>query len=169
MEKEADYGKRCLELFAKHDLDICLSKTARCFSGEVLKPYCKIFPKQGMMRNGIVYKQGTLISRTKENGSMLYVTPSACDAIIILSATSGYKKILSKQTSGQTLIPMPIKRFNAESDYSSVRMYNGFSAELDKNRIITLGNAVIPAITHFLFECIKEFDKHIKQVSTNEL
>ncbi|MGP1602096.1 DNA cytosine methyltransferase [Treponema sp.] len=66
------------------------------------------------------------------------------------------QKILSKQTSRQTLIPMPIKRFNAESDYSSVRMYNGFSAELDKNRIIALGNAVIPAITHFLFECIKE-------------
>ena len=79
------------------------------------------------------------------------------------------QKILSTKTPGQTLIPMPIKRFNAESDYSSVRMYNGFSAELDKNRIIALGNAVIPAITHFLFECIKEFDKHIKQVPTNEL
>ena len=62
------------------------------YSGEVLKPYCKTFPKQGMMQNGIVYKQGTFISRTKENDSMLYVTPSACDAIIILSATSSYKK-----------------------------------------------------------------------------
>jgi len=79
------------------------------------------------------------------------------------------QKILSTKIPGQTHIPMPTERFNAQSDYSSVRMYNGFSAELDKNRIKALGNAAIPAIVFFFFECIKEFDKHIKQVPTNEL
>ena len=66
------------------------------------------------------------------------------------------QKILSKKISGQTPLPMPIKRFNAESDYRSVRMYNGFSKELDTNRITALGNAVIPSIAQYLFECIKE-------------
>ena len=72
------------------------------------------------------------------------------------------QKILSTKTSRQTHIPMPTKRFNAQSDYGGVRMYNGFSKELDKNRIKALGNAVIPSISFFFFECIKEFDKHIK-------
>ena len=66
------------------------------------------------------------------------------------------QKILSKKISGQTALSMPIKRFNAESDYRSVRMYNGFSKELDTNRITALGNAVIPSIAQYLFECIKE-------------
>ena len=156
MEKEADYGKKCLELFAKQDLTMCLSKTARSFSGKASAPYYKTFPKQGMMRNGTVYKQGTLIYRTKEKDCSLYVTPHASDSLIVLSNPINYKKILSKKISGQTALSMPIKRFNAESDYRSVRMYNGFSKELDTNRITALGNAVIPSIAQYLFECIKE-------------
>ncbi|PIE97504.1 MAG: DNA (cytosine-5-)-methyltransferase [Treponema sp.] len=52
---------------------------------------------------------------------------------------------------------LPIKRFDAQSDYSSVRNYDEFSKELDKDRIMACGNAVVPAITHFLFECIKNY------------
>ena len=74
------------------------------------------------------------------------------------------QKILSKKISGQTALSMPIKRFNAESDYRSVRMYNGFSKELDTNRITALGNAVIPSIAQYLFECIKEH-----HISTQEV
>lgn len=74
------------------------------------------------------------------------------------------QKILSKKISGQTPLPMPIKRFNAKSDYRSVRMYNGFSKELDTNRITALGNAVIPSIAQYLFECIKEH-----HISTQEV
>ena len=69
------------------------------------------------------------------------------------------QKILSKKISRQTTLSMPIKRFNSESDYRSVRMYNGFSKELDTDRITALGNAVIPSIAQYLFECIK--DHHI--------
>ena len=164
MEKEADYGKKCLELFAKQDLTMCLSKTARSFSGKVSAPYYKTFPKQGMMQNGNVYKLGTLISRIKENESLLLPTPNASDPLIILSNPASYKKYYQKKTSGQTPLPMPIKRFNAESDYRSVRIYNGFSKELDTDRITALGNAVIPSIAQYLFECIKEH-----HISTQEV
>lgn len=75
-----------------------------------------------------------------------------------------YNKSVHAKASGQTPLPMPIKRFNAESDYRSVRMYNGFSKELDTNRITALGNAVIPSIAQYLFECIKEH-----HISTQEV
>ena len=88
MEKEADYGRKCLELFAKQDLAMCLSKTARSFSGKVSTPYYKTFPKQGMMQNGDVYKLGTLISRIKEKESLLLPTPNASDSRVILSKIS---------------------------------------------------------------------------------
>ena len=50
---------------------------------------------------------------------------------------------------------MPTQRINSKSDYESVRMDDGFSAELDKRRIEMMGNAVVPDITHYLLECIK--------------
>ena len=73
------------------------------------------------------------------------------------------QKILSKKISGQTPLPMSIKRFNAESDYRSVRIYNGFSKELDTDRITALGNAVIPSIAQYLFECIKQHHTSIQE------
>lgn len=75
------------------------------------------------------------------------------------------QKILSKKISGQTPLPMSIKQFNAESDYRSVRMYHGFSKELDTDRITALGNAVIPSIAQYLFECIKEHHISTQEVS----
>lgn len=70
--------------------------------------------------------------------------------------TQKYQKSICKETAGNNNLPLPIKRFNARSDYNTVRMYNGFSTELDKNRIKACGNAVIPIIARFLFECIQE-------------
>ncbi len=64
-------------------------------------------------------------------------------------------KIFSKETPRQSDLPFPFKRFNSNSDYSHVRMYDEFSKELDKTAIEMLGNAVIPSIAHYLFECIK--------------
>ena len=40
-------------------------------------------------------------------------------------------------------------------------MDDGFSRELDKRRIEDMGNAVIPLIVYYLFECIKKFRESI--------
>lgn len=64
-------------------------------------------------------------------------------------------EVLLKQTSRQTPLSATFKRFNSKSDFGSVRMDNGFSSELDKRRIEALGNAVVPQIANYLFECIK--------------
>lgn len=65
------------------------------------------------------------------------------------------RKILPEQSSRQTVIPMPFERFNRYSSYESVRMDDGLPSELDKQRIEMTGNAVVPIIAHYLFECIK--------------
>lgn len=77
--------------------------------------------------------------------------------------TTAFRKlqeILLKQPPRQNDISMPFKRFNSQSNYEYVRMDDGFSKELDKKRIEMMGNAVLPEIAHYLFECIKLHNKN---------
>lgn len=52
-----------------------------------------------------------------------------------------------------------LQRFNAQSDFSRIRVDDGLPRGLDTKRIEDCGNAVVPAIAQYLFECIK----HIEQ------
>ncbi len=65
------------------------------------------------------------------------------------------QKAVLKPLPRQYPLSMPIKRFNSESNYKGVRVDDGFSKELDRKQIEGLGNAVVPEIAHFMFECIK--------------
>lgn len=69
-------------------------------------------------------------------------------------------KILLQEPPRQNSVSMPTKRYDSNSDYESVRMDDGFSRELDKARIEDMGNAVVPEIAHYLFECIKNHNKY---------
>lgn len=71
------------------------------------------------------------------------------------------QEIFPKWAPRQPPISIPIKRFNKRSSYDDVRMDDGFSDRLDKRRIEDMGNAVIPLIAQYLFECIKIFDKQL--------
>lgn len=52
-----------------------------------------------------------------------------------------------------------LQRFNAQSDFSRIRVDDGLPRGLDAKRIEDCGNAIIPSIAQYLFECIK----HINQ------
>lgn len=65
------------------------------------------------------------------------------------------QEVLTKRPPRQSPISVPIKRFDSRSDYTHVRMDDGFSSQLDKPRIEAMGNAVIPEIAQYLFECVK--------------
>lgn len=54
---------------------------------------------------------------------------------------------------------MPAKRYDGRTIDELVRIDDGFSKRLDKNRIEDCGNAVIPTIAQYLFEALIEFDK----------
>ncbi|CAL2077578.1 DNA (cytosine-5-)-methyltransferase [Tenacibaculum sp. 190524A02b] len=75
--------------------------------------------------------------------------------------TQCFREILPKRTPGQIALSMPIKRFKRRDSLSGLRMDNGFSKELDKNRIEAMGNAVKPIIASYLYKCIKE---HYNQI-----
>lgn len=72
------------------------------------------------------------------------------------------QEILHERAPRQSPVSIPIKRFNSKSSYDDVRMDDGFSDGLDKRRIEDMGNAVIPVIAYYLFECIKIFDKQLE-------
>lgn len=65
------------------------------------------------------------------------------------------REIFGTRPPRQSPISTPIERFNSSSNYELLRVDDGFSRELDKRRIEGLGNAVIPEIAQYLFECIK--------------
>jgi len=65
------------------------------------------------------------------------------------------QEVLLKQPSRQNPISTTLKRFNSNSEYEFLRMDDGFSKGLDKKRIEMMGNAVVPEIAHYLFECVK--------------
>lgn len=73
--------------------------------------------------------------------------------------------VLSSRPSRQDNLAMPTQRFRSDSDFSRVQLYDGFSSQLGKAgrlEIEDFGNAVIPGIAHYLFECIKLFDAQQK-------
>jgi DNA (cytosine-5)-methyltransferase 1 len=71
------------------------------------------------------------------------------------------QKVLLKKPSRQNDIPMHLKRFDANSNFELLRVDDGFSKGLDIQRIEMMGNAVIPEIAHYIFECIKFHHENI--------
>ncbi|GAB6009606.1 DNA cytosine methyltransferase [Dysgonomonas reticulitermitis] len=69
-------------------------------------------------------------------------------------------KVLSKRASGQNAVSMPTQRYDSRTINESIRMDDGFSEQLDKTRIEDCGNAVIPEIANYLFECIKMYENN---------
>lgn len=69
---------------------------------------------------------------------------------------------LSQTISARQTRPYPLstnlQRFGRNSDFSRVRVDDGLPKRVDAKRIEDCGNAVIPSIAHYLFECIKHFD-----------
>lgn len=79
MEKEADYGKSTYGSFAKLDQDGLSWKTSQaCFLTEWAL-YLETWPRAGMMRNGIVFRQVPLAPLNNETEFGYWPTPNAVD------------------------------------------------------------------------------------------
>lgn len=70
----------------------------------------------------------------------------------------GLQEILCRRTPRQITLSVPLERINPATMQHDIRISDGFSRGLDKRRIEDCGNAVIPTITEYLFETIKEFE-----------
>lgn len=161
--KEVAYGLRCIELYGKLDLDTSSLKTAQCsLFGDLNESYAT-FPKSGMMQNGNVYQAPTLayngrerlycIAYSRENNS------SRCSqgSVFRKPYLSGQHTRIYPGWRTRQSIPAP--RFAGK--------HNELPDRVDRTECI--GNAVQPIIAHYLFECIKEFDRQLEQtVGENE-
>ena len=56
---------------------------------------------------------------------------------------------------------LPLRRFDREGNYESVRMDDGFSDELDKGRISGCGNAIVPQVAFEIFKAIEKVNNSI--------
>ena len=78
-ERGLVFGQKCTGLLAIYDPDTSSLKTSQCslFGGE--QELLATLPKQGMMRNGRLLGQTTLVRGTGGNGFGLWPTPNAWD------------------------------------------------------------------------------------------
>lgn len=64
-------------------------------------------------------------------------------------------KILQQQPPRQNPLSVPFERFNAGSDFASVRLDDGFPKQLDTDSIKAYGNAIVPQIAYEIFKAIE--------------
>lgn len=162
--KEVAYGLRCIELYGKLYLDTSSLKTAQCsLFGDLNESYAT-FPKSGMMQNGNVYQAPTLAYNRVGNGYIVLPTPvkttahgAARDRYFGSPTYRGQHTRIYPGWRTRQSIPAP--RFAGK--------HNELPDRVDRTECI--GNAVQPIIAHYLFECIKEFDRQLEQtVGENE-
>lgn len=65
------------------------------------------------------------------------------------------QEVFPEKAPAKAPISLPLKRYGRDTDYSDVQLRDGFSAQLVKRPIEQFGNAVIPEIAYYLFECVK--------------
>lgn len=157
--KEAGCGARCLELWGKLDPITSSLKTAQCSLFEDSRECYATFPKSGMMSSGNVYLAPTLAYNRVGNDYIVLPTPTkstangACKNRYFGSHT--YRGNHTRVYPGwRTRQSIPSPRFAGK--------HNELPDRVDRTHC--LGNAVQPIVAHYLFECIKEFDR---QVETN--
>ena len=65
-------------------------------------------------------------------------------------------KVVPTRKHREVGLPYTFKRFNANSDFSNVRIDNGFSQRLDRRRLKACGNSIVVDIASDIFKAIKE-------------
>ena len=81
MESDQECGDKWRGSFAKWDQSTSLWRTHQCsFLGD-LEPFSETYPQWGLMRNGELWEQKTLVQTTKGTESGLWLTPTVMDGL----------------------------------------------------------------------------------------
>ena len=81
MESDQECGNKWRGSFAKWDQSTSLWRTHQCsFLGD-LEPFSETYPQWGLMRNGELWEQKTLVQTTKGTESGLWLTPTVMDGL----------------------------------------------------------------------------------------
>ena len=80
-ESDQECGNKWRGSFAKWDQSTSLWRTHQCsFLGD-LEPFSETYPQWGLMRNGELWEQKTLVQTTKGTESGLWLTPTVMDGL----------------------------------------------------------------------------------------
>jgi hypothetical protein len=80
-ESDQECGDKWRGSFAKWDQSTSLWRTHQCsFLGD-LEPFSETYPQWGLMRNGELWEQKTLVQTTKGTESGLWLTPTVMDGL----------------------------------------------------------------------------------------
>jgi hypothetical protein len=79
MESDQDFGEKWQGSFAKYNPDTHSLRTPQCLLFEDSTEFCAILPKWGLMRDGELWEQQTLVQSTREIESGLSPTPPPPD------------------------------------------------------------------------------------------
>ena len=80
-ESDQECGSKWRGSFAKWDQSTSLWRTHQCsFLGD-LEPFSETYPQWGLMRNGELWEQKTLVQTTKGTESGLWLTPTVMDGL----------------------------------------------------------------------------------------
>ena len=79
MESDQDYGEKWQGSFAKYNPDTHSLRTPQCLLFEDSTEFCAILPKWGLMRDGELWEQQTLVQSIREIESGLSPTPPPPD------------------------------------------------------------------------------------------
>ena len=79
MESDQDSGEKWQGSFAKYNPDTHSLRTPQCLLFEDSTEFCAILPKWGLMRDGELWEQQTLVQSTREIESGLSPTPPPPD------------------------------------------------------------------------------------------
>lgn len=99
--READFGQKCTESYARYDLDSHTWKTPQCSFLAGLDEFSETWPKSGIMRFGRAYPRQIAEPRTSARGygylqcRHMIPTPTCCNAPNAGSNTKGPKSLLT--------------------------------------------------------------------------
>ena len=80
-ESDQECGRKWRGSFAKWDQSTSMWRTHQCsFLGD-LEPFSETYPQWGLMRNGELWEQKTLVQTTKGTESGLWLTPTVMDGL----------------------------------------------------------------------------------------
>jgi hypothetical protein len=79
-EPDRECGVTWRELLARYDLNTSMWRTAQCSLLEDSIEFSGIWPRWGLMQDGVSYRQQTLVRHTKGTESGLWRTPQAGDS-----------------------------------------------------------------------------------------
>jgi DNA (cytosine-5)-methyltransferase 1 len=113
LEADQDSGLKWQGLLGKYDHATRSWKTAQCSLLEDLEQCLEIWPRWGLMRDGVSYQQQTLVRHISESESGLWATPTCMESLPAMKSKSYKESQTGRRKISSNLRDQIFQRFPA--------------------------------------------------------